>query len=41
MKKLELPWKEPREVTADGAPSMPGKETSLMGRSVEKWIKKF
>jgi hypothetical protein len=32
MKELELPWTKQKGVSADGAPSMIGKETDLMGR---------
>jgi hypothetical protein len=32
MKELELPWTKLKEVTTDGAPSMNGKKTGLMGR---------
>jgi hypothetical protein len=32
MKELDLPWTKVRGVTTDGAPSMIGKKTGLMGR---------
>jgi hypothetical protein len=32
IKELELPWTELKRITTEGAPSMFGKETGLMGR---------